>query len=101
MKKLFKHQSLRGLDYTNFFLADVRDGIGPFLGIYLLSQHWNLANIGMVTSVATFAGVLAQTPAGAFVDKFRNKKIIIAIASLLIGIGTVLILVKASCLVLK
>ncbi len=36
-------RSLRGLDFINFTLADVRDGIGPFLGIYLLSsQHWNL-----------------------------------------------------------
>jgi len=26
-------QSLRALDYTNFFLADVRDGIGPELSI--------------------------------------------------------------------
>lgn len=90
-----KSRSLRGLDFINFTLADVRDGIGPFLGIYLLSsQHWNLKDIGIVTSVATFAGVLIQTPAGAFVDRFKNKKIIIAIASLLIGVGTLLILIK-------
>ncbi len=55
----------KGLDYLNFLLADVRDGIGPFLGIYLLSdRHWNLRDIGIVTSIMTFAGVIAQTPAG-------------------------------------
>lgn len=87
--------SLKGLDFINFTLADVRDGIGPFLGIYLLSsQHWNLRDIGLVTSIATFAGVVFQTPAGAFVDRFRNKKVIVAIASLLIGLGTLLILIK-------
>ncbi|MEO6686906.1 MAG: MFS transporter [Dyadobacter sp.] len=90
-------KSLRGLDFINFTLADVRDGIGPFLGIYLLSsQHWNLKDIGVVTSIATFAGVIVQTPAGAFVDRFKNKKIIVAIASLLIGVGTLIILLKPS-----
>lgn len=92
-----KARSLRGLDLINFTLADVRDGIGPFLGIFLLSsQHWNLKDIGIATSLATFAGVIVQTPAGAFVDRFRNKKIIIAIASLVVGFGTLLILIKPS-----
>ena len=90
-------RSLRGLDLISFTLADVRDGIGPFLGIYLLSsQHWNLRDIGIATSLATFAGVLVQTPAGAMVDRFKNKKLIIGIASLLVGFGTLLILIKPS-----
>ena len=95
MKVGSKSQSLRGLDFINFTLADVRDGIGPFLGIYLLSaQHWNLRDIGIATSIATFAGVMVQTPAGAFVDRFKNKKTIVSIASVLIGLGTLLILIK-------
>ena len=97
MKVGSKSQSLRGLDFINFTLADVRDGIGPFLGIYLLStQHWNLRDIGIATSIATFAGVVVQTPAGAFVDRFKNKKTIVSIASVLIGLGTLLILIKPS-----
>ena len=92
-----KSKSLRGLDFINFTLADVRDGIGPFLGIYLLSaQHWNLRDIGIATSIATFAGVVVQTPAGAFVDRFKNKKTIVSLASVLIGLGTLLILIKPS-----
>src|SRR5438309_6494199 len=56
------------LDAANFFLADVRDGLGPYLAIYLLTeQKWNEASIGIVMSVATIAGILAQTPAGALV----------------------------------
>jgi MFS family permease len=95
MKKVLKYQSQRGLDYTNFFMADVRDGIGPFLGIYLLSTHnWNVKDIGIVTSIAGFAGVIAQTPAGTLVDKIKNKKTILIIASLLIGLGTVINLIK-------
>jgi len=97
MNSGLKARSLRGLDFINFTLADVRDGIGPFLGIYLLSsQHWNLKDIGLATSIATFAGVMVQTPAGAFVDRLKNKKIIVAIASLLIGFGTLIILIQPS-----
>jgi len=29
----------RALDAANFFLADVRDGLGPYLAIYLLSEQ--------------------------------------------------------------
>jgi len=30
-----KHQSLRLLEWLNFFLADVQTGLGPFLAAYL------------------------------------------------------------------
>jgi hypothetical protein len=36
-------QSLRGLDWLNFFLADVQTGVGPFLAIYLAGYKWNEA----------------------------------------------------------
>src|SRR5690349_8482823 len=43
----------RALDALNFFLADVRDGLGPYLAIYLLTvQKWDAASIGIVTSIA-------------------------------------------------
>jgi hypothetical protein len=39
-------QVRRPLDALNFFLADVRDGLGPYLAIYLLTvQHWDEASI--------------------------------------------------------
>jgi hypothetical protein len=32
----------RALDSVNFLLADVRDGLGPYLSIYLLLvHHWD------------------------------------------------------------
>src|SRR5271154_2937848 len=72
-----------GLDAVNFFLADVRDGLGPYLAIYLLTvQQWDEASIGVVMSIATAAGILAQTPAGAFIDATRAKRIIVAVAAL-------------------
>ena len=65
------------LDAANFFLADVRDGLGPYLAIYLLTeQKWDEARIGVVMSVATIAGIVAQTPAGALVDATRAKRLV-------------------------
>jgi hypothetical protein len=37
------------LDALNFFLADVRQGLGPYLAIYLLTErHWAEDEIGLV-----------------------------------------------------
>ena len=50
----------RPLDWLNFFLADVRDGLGPYLAIHLLTvQDWDAASIGAVMSVGGVAGILA------------------------------------------
>jgi sugar phosphate permease len=49
------------LDAANFFLADVRDALGPFLAVYLLTEReWDAASIGLVMSIATIAGIPAQ-----------------------------------------
>src|SRR6202034_3667731 len=65
----------RTLDALNFFLADVRDGLGPYLAIYLLTeQKWDQARIGVVMSVAALAGIIAQTPAGALIDGTTSKR---------------------------
>jgi MFS family permease len=75
----------RALDAANFFLADVRDGLGPYLAIYLLTvQQWDEARIGLVMSVATVAGILAQAPAGALVDATRAKRVLMSGAAILV-----------------
>jgi MFS family permease len=82
----------RALDALNFFLADVRDGLGPYLAIYLLTeQKWDQASIGVVMSVAALAGIIAQTPAGALIDKSTAKRALMTAAA---------IVVTAACLVL-
>ena len=51
----------RALDAANFFLADVRDALGPYLAVYLLTEReWDAASIGLVMSISTIAGILAQ-----------------------------------------
>jgi MFS family permease len=82
----------RALDAANFFLADVRDGLGPYLAIYLLTeQHWNEARIGVVMSIATLAAILAQAPAGALVDATRAKRAVMAAAAILVTTASLLL----------
>jgi MFS family permease len=82
----------RPLDALNFFLADVRDGLGPYLAIYLLTeQKWDEASIGIVMSIATTAGIVAQTPAGALVDMIRAKRgLMVAAAIAVTGASSML-----------
>jgi len=79
----------RALDASNFFLADVRDGLGPYLAIYLLTiQRWDEASIGLVMSLAAAAGIVAQTPAGALVDATKAKRTVMAAAALLVTVAS-------------
>lgn len=71
-------RSLRGLDWLNFFLADVQTGVGPFLAIYLAGYGWNEERVGLALTVGGIAGILAQTPAGALVDQVHRKRTLIA-----------------------
>ncbi len=80
----------RPLDALNFFLADVRDGLGPYLAIYLLTeQKWDEASIGVVMSVAALAGIVAQTPAGALIDRSTAKRALMVAAAIVVTLGCV------------
>src|ERR1700761_728408 len=80
------------LDAANFFLADVQGGLGPYLAVYLLTERrWDEASIGVVMSIATAAGLLAQTPAGLLVDATRAKRGLIAAAALVVTAASVLL----------
>ncbi|PRX33465.1 putative MFS family arabinose efflux permease [Paraburkholderia sp. BL18I3N2] len=85
-------RSLRGLDGLNFLMADVRDGLGPFLSVYLKgTQHWGSGNIGLVMAASGVAAAICQIPAGLLVDAVRVKRLLIAISGLLVGAGCLLI----------
>ena len=88
--------ALRGLDFLNFTLADVRDGLGPYLAIYLIAvrgpdQGWNEATTGLIMTIAGIAGLIAQTPAGALIDRTNHKRAIVIAGALAVTL---------SCLVL-
>jgi hypothetical protein len=45
----------RGLDWLNFFLADVQTGVGPFLAIYLAAYGWNEERVGLALTAGGVA----------------------------------------------
>jgi MFS family permease len=76
------------LDWLNFLLANVKDGLGPFLAVYLLaSQHWDAGKIGVVMMIAGIATVVARAPVGAFVDWTHWKRGLIVVASATVAVG--------------
>jgi predicted MFS family arabinose efflux permease len=84
-------QTLRGLDWLNFFLADVQTGVGPFLAIYLAGYKWNEERVGLALTVGGIAGIIAQTPAGGLVDFLRSKRALIGVAVAALAAGALMI----------
>ncbi|MCL5424561.1 MFS transporter [Halomonas sp. NPDC076908] len=84
-KRLSASRSTRALSLLNFSLADVRDGLGPFLGIYLVALGWAPAEIGFVMTVAGFASLLATTPAGMLADATHFKRLLVICCALLVA----------------
>jgi predicted MFS family arabinose efflux permease len=88
---LEKKHSLRALDATNFFLADVQTGLGPFLAAYLAGAGWAPGRVGLLLTAGGILGLLLQTPAGAIVDRVRSKRSLLVVASFLLAIGALLL----------
>jgi MFS family permease len=78
-------QSLRGLDWFIFFLADVQTGFGPFVAVYLTTQKWTQVEIGMVLSIGGIVALIGQMPGGAIVDAARSERLVAGIAVATIG----------------
>jgi MFS family permease len=91
-QKTISRRNTLSLDALNFFLADVRDGLGPYLAIYLLAvHHWEPASIGFVMTLAGVTALVTQIPAGALLDKTHRKRAVIIIAALLVTISCVIL----------
>ncbi|MGJ4965135.1 MFS transporter [Bradyrhizobium oligotrophicum] len=78
-------QSLRGLDWFIFFLADVQTGFGPFIAVYLTTQKWTQAQIGLVLSIGGIVGLIGQMPGGAIIDAARSERRVAGLAIATIG----------------
>ena len=83
--------SLRGLDWFTFFVADIQTSFGPFLAVYLTTQKWTLADIGLVLTIGSVISLIGQMPGGALVDAARSVRRAAAMA--VIGIGASALLV--------
>jgi predicted MFS family arabinose efflux permease len=83
--------SHRGLDWLNFFIANVQTGFGPFIAVYLAGVGWTEFSIGSILSVAGLVGLITQLPAGALIDAVRSTRSIAALAALAITLSALML----------
>jgi MFS family permease len=80
------------LDALNFFMADVQTGVGPYLAVFLRAvRHYGPGQVGMVMAAGAVAQVALQTPLGALIDRSAAKRVLIAVAAGMTGVGAVMI----------
>ncbi len=61
-------QSRLGLDWLNFFLADIQTGFGAFVAFYLADLGWDKGQVGLALSAGTIAGLITHLPGGTVID---------------------------------
>ena len=91
-----KKGSIRALEATNFFLADVQTGLGPFLAAYLAAAGWEPSRVGVALTIGGIITVVLQAPAGALVDQLRSKRLILVLAAAVLAVGAVLLSITAA-----
>ena len=91
-----KKMSIRALEATNFFLADVQTGLGPFLAAYLAGAGWEPGRVGVALTIGGIITVVLQAPAGAIVDQLKSKRLILVVASAVLAVGAVLLSITAA-----
>jgi len=80
-------RSLYGLDWLNFFIADVQTAFGPFVAVYLATRGWSPGDIGLVMGIGGAASVVSQAPGGWLLDAIPWKRAIIGVSLALIAAG--------------
>ena len=86
-----KKHSVRALEATNFFLADVQTGLGPFLAAYLAGAGWQPGRVGILLTLTGIVTIAIQAPAGAIVDRSRSKRLILVLGCLALAAGAVML----------
>lgn len=78
-------------------MADVRDGVGVYLSVFLLTvRDWNPEQIGIVITIPGIVGIIAQPPAGGLIDHTRYKRLLLIVASLIIGVCCYVVIVSGA-----
>lgn len=78
-------QSRYGLDWMNFFVADVQTGFGTFVAFYLAHLGWSHGDIGLALTTGGIAGVVSQIPGGALADAVTWKRALVALGIVMTG----------------
>ena len=80
------------LDTLNFFLADVRGGLGAFVSVFLVTAAgWSPAEVGQVLTISGLIGIAAHTPLGAMIDAINSKRALLIVSVALLAICAVAI----------
>jgi MFS family permease len=89
-------RSRAGLDWMNFFLADVQTGFGTFTAFYLAHLGWTQGTVGVVLTVGTFAAVVSLIPGGALADAVTWKRGLVALGIVMIGAAALILALAPS-----
>jgi len=65
----------------------VLTGFGPFLAVYLTSEHWTQFDIGLVLTTGSLVALVGQVPGGALVDAVRSPRLLAGAALAAIGVS--------------
>jgi MFS family permease len=84
-------QSMRGLDWLNFFLTGVLTGFGPFVALYLRGLGWTQVEIGSVLTISGLAGLFTQVPGGELLDMVRSKRPLVALGIAVIACAALIL----------
>jgi MFS family permease len=79
-------QSRVGLNAANFFLAEITGVVVPFLATFLARRGWRDDAIGIAVAAGGLGVFLMQTPSGVVVDHVRRRRVLLAGASLALGV---------------
>jgi MFS family permease len=80
-------ESLKALDWLNFFLAALLTGFGPFVTVHLAESGWAPASIGAVLTISGLAGLATQVPAGELIDVIRSKRALLGAAAVAVALA--------------
>jgi MFS family permease len=91
-------RSAAGLDWLNFFTANLQTAFGPFVSVYLTQRAWTQADIGLALGIGYAASMASQVPAGALVDAMARKTRAAAAAIIAIIAGALILAMLPSLL---
>ncbi len=75
-----------GLNAANFFLAELTGVVMPFLAKFLAERGWRDDAIQFAAAGCGLGVFLMQTPAGILTDRIRNRRLLLAAVSLVVGL---------------
>lgn len=78
----------------SFFMGDVQQGLGPFLGVFLQEHGWSPGLRGSVTFAGGMVSLAFYAPLGALIDTTTYKRTIVIASFIVIILSTLTILLQ-------